>query len=104
MELCDFNLYTYIQGTLPSQMLSKVPHLFLDDHSTPQREISQACQIMTDIMKGVAYIHSLDEVHRDLKPQNGTIITNLADSKSYIRVIMVYGRSRILDLQRVERP
>jgi serine/threonine protein kinase len=79
MELCDFNLYSYIQGTLTSELLSKVPHLFLDDYSTPKQKISQACQIMTDIMKGVAYIHSLDEVHRDLKPQNGTIITNLAD-------------------------
>jgi len=37
---------------------------------------------MKDILAGVAYIHEMKEVHRDLKPRNGRIIPILVSEFS----------------------
>ena len=53
MELCDMNLEQYIQ--------------------TSPVEIDRIWEIMKDISDGVTFIHNHNEVHRDLKPRNGTL-------------------------------
>jgi serine/threonine protein kinase len=35
------------------------------------------CDIMEDITNGIAFIHSHNEVHRDLKPPNGMSFVSL---------------------------
>jgi serine/threonine protein kinase len=54
MELCQSDLEQYIQ--------------------TSNVEIDRIWGIMRDISDGVAFIHSHNEVHRDLKPRNSTFV------------------------------
>jgi len=54
MELCDFNLASYI-GRLGGS----------------SRSILGVWQIMMDICSALIYIHDQEYVHRDLKPTNG---------------------------------
>jgi serine/threonine protein kinase len=61
MELCKFNLENCIRRTWPPD--------FLFDHQWGN-DPHLIWQIMGDISSGLAYIHALNEVHRDLKPQN----------------------------------
>ena len=71
MQLCDFNLESY------SQRLWKHIH----DESTGMTSrgnisyyntrLLDVWIIMRQIANGVAFIHGLDEIHRDLKPRNG---------------------------------
>src|SRR5271154_2495645 len=50
----------------------KVPHFANFDLLTPHQRLAQMLTIMRDIVNGVAFIHRNNEVHRDLKPRNGT--------------------------------
>jgi serine/threonine protein kinase len=73
MELCDINLGSYILGELPTEIHAS----FNVDASN---RMVQVWKIMLDICNGVKFIHDHQEVHRDLKPNNGTyqaIISNL---------------------------
>jgi serine/threonine protein kinase len=54
MELCDFNLASYIGG-----------------FGSTSRSALGVWQIMMDICSGLIYIHDQEYVHRDLKPTNG---------------------------------
>ena len=68
MELCSINLEEYIQGT-------KVGVRGLIDWNTACNEGQQQFllfAIMQQLLSGLAFIHGLDEVHRDLTPQNST--------------------------------
>lgn len=65
MELCDISLGNYLLG----QELKGV-----DNWATvrEQDEIPwHAYNILQHILNGLLYIHSLNEVHRDLSPTNG---------------------------------
>jgi serine/threonine protein kinase len=64
MELCSFNLEDYIQGGWPNGFGVK-------SHFA-SRAILVIWEILGDIAKGLAFIHSLKEVHRDLKPRNSS--------------------------------
>ena len=69
MELCDFNLETYIASAWTStvgQDLTTTAEVF-----DPWQRLEQVWAIMADITNGIMYIHSHNEVHRDLKPKNG---------------------------------
>lgn len=77
MEKCDLNLETYILRQWTPILHSIVPH-FTNIESSPSTEkITQIEQILKDIVKGVAYIHSHKMIHRDLKPRNGTYMIPL---------------------------
>jgi len=77
MELCELNLGTYISRKWTRELEQSVPFLS-EIHSSVTREISQMGQVMTDIGRGVEFIHSHEMIHRDLKPQNGTLLVSLS--------------------------
>lgn len=65
MELCELTLEEYIQGKFkPLFGLSR----YLDPKQPKERNI---WAVIYDIASGLAFIHKLGEVHRDLKPRNG---------------------------------
>jgi serine/threonine protein kinase len=69
MEFCDKSLDQYI----------------FDFHSTPDTNAlkegtATIWKIMRDITDGVSFIHSQSEIHRDLKPQNGTAMSSIFDN------------------------
>ncbi len=64
MNLEDFINGTYISA-LGNQYFGLMP---ISDGP----ECLRLWNIIRDIMRDLEYIHSLQEVHRDLKPQNGT--------------------------------
>lgn len=67
MELCGTNLHQYIkEARSPTQ--TTYPRFVRD--VSPAMNAEQVWNIMRQIASGVAFIHSLDEVHRDLKPKN----------------------------------
>ena len=77
MELCELNLGTYISRKWNRELEQSVS-LLSEIHSSATREISQMGYVMTDIGRGVEYIHSHEMIHRDLKPQNGTLLLSLS--------------------------
>jgi len=68
MELCDISLYEYIYRDDSKPLPDAVPY-FIKDATSQVKEL-QIWNIMTQIANGVAFIHSHNEIHRDLKPQN----------------------------------
>jgi serine/threonine protein kinase len=78
MELCDFNLDDYILGVAS-------PDVDLLDHDRRERYQNS---IMEQVLKGIEFIHSHDEVHRDLKPGNSTTLTLMR----LIHLLVLYSR------------
>ena len=68
MELCDMNLEHSIHHKWTSRMETELPYLTTDWGS--RTRTVQIWNIMEDISSGLAYIHGLNEIHRDLKPRN----------------------------------
>jgi len=70
MECCVMNLECWIQRRGGSTLAQKVPYLTAN---LPSRMRSaQIWEVMEDLTNAVTFIHSLGEVHRDLKPRNST--------------------------------
>jgi serine/threonine protein kinase len=67
MELCDINLDEYIKGRITGI------HGLLDwkDAIRDQQAHFLIFGITQQILLGLIFMHSKDEVHRDLTPQNG---------------------------------
>ena len=66
MELCDLNLQEFIEST------KKNVHGLMDWDVTIETGsgLFAICAIIQQILMGVNFIHSHNEVHRDLNPQN----------------------------------
>jgi serine/threonine protein kinase len=65
MELCEINLEKYIQGETISGLINwNAVRIREEVHD-------HAYKIMQQILNGMIYIHCLNEVHRDLSPNNG---------------------------------
>jgi serine/threonine protein kinase len=65
MELCDISLGNYLLGQELKDVISWTT-------VREQEEIpTHAYNILQQILNGLLFIHCLDEVHRDLSPQNG---------------------------------
>jgi serine/threonine protein kinase len=71
MELCDLSLQAYIYRDPNSSVPESIPCFIRN--ATPTVKALQIWNVMKHILRGVAYIHDHDEVHRDLKPQNSTL-------------------------------
>jgi serine/threonine protein kinase len=70
MEFCDLNLDSWIQRRWTPVLEQKLPYLTAN---VPSRtRMTQIWDIMEDLTKGVAFIHAVGQVHRDLKPRNST--------------------------------
>ena len=70
MEYCDLDLDGWIQRRWTHTVEQKLPHL---TGNVPSRtRMTQIWDVMEDLTKGVAFIHSQGHVHRDLKPRNST--------------------------------
>ena len=65
MELCDISLANYLLGQELSGFASWTTIREQDEIPT------HAYNILQQILNGLLYIHCLEEVHRDLSPQNG---------------------------------
>jgi len=63
MELCDVTLEDFM-----------LEHNFT---STTPITIAEVWNIMTQITNGLVYVHTQNEVHRDLKPNNCTYVVGL---------------------------
>ena len=68
MELCDFNLENYIYKQWTPEMKLAVPYMTADLPSRMQ--MNHIWDVMEDITRGIAFVHSKRFVHRDLKPCN----------------------------------
>jgi serine/threonine protein kinase len=69
MELCQGNLEDFIKGNTPHRFdLSNIHRLL----NVSERGVWGIWDIMEQITNGIVFIHACGEVHRDLKPRNGT--------------------------------
>jgi len=72
MQLCDMNLNDYIRNPCPQHLTGKSRFF-----STNNPYVPVEWAILSDIASGLAFIHSLGEVHRDLKPRNGVSLAHI---------------------------
>jgi serine/threonine protein kinase len=73
MELCDFNLHSYIKAQLNPESKKETPaSIFFPPNRSVRMKQAEIWHIMEDITRRLIYIEDMDEVHRDLKPANGT--------------------------------
>jgi serine/threonine protein kinase len=63
MELCSLNLDQYNKS---------IRTTILVHHSALNMRIDEIWSIIAQIADGLAFIHKQHEIHRDLKPQNGS--------------------------------
>jgi len=70
MELCSFNLRTYIYDPEKCVSDTTLPPGYRVE-SIPSRSIpANIWDIMKQISEGVAFMHNHNHVHRDIKPEN----------------------------------
>jgi serine/threonine protein kinase len=69
MELCDINLDEYIYGRIIGIHGLRDWQEAIHDRQVPFLIFG----IMQQILRGLIFMHSKNEIHRDLTPQNGLI-------------------------------
>jgi serine/threonine protein kinase len=69
MELCEVSLANYMKGHEIEGLISW-PTI-----RSQNKVISHAYYILQQVLNGLLFIHSLGEVHRDLSPHNGTLLS-----------------------------
>jgi serine/threonine protein kinase len=72
MELCDLDLESYIFQDIPSEIFDSIQENLAVHLPEASNKMVPVWRIMLDICNGVRFIHEHQEVHRDLKPKNGT--------------------------------
>lgn len=78
MELCDFDLHAAIQNRQllflvknPAQATATDLRTFSVQYMLSREdELECLMKLLSDVTSGLAYMHGLGEVHRDLKPHN----------------------------------
>lgn len=76
MELCDYNLETYIYSDRLPWLNEIYPS---DPQSVNDIGLYNMWGIVEQIVLGLEFIHSHRLVHRDLKPRNGNDVKKTAD-------------------------
>lgn len=69
MQFCELNLDTYIYRRWSTELEGKLPE-FTGPHVPSEVRMSQFWEIMTDIARGLEFIHLQKVIHRDIKPRN----------------------------------
>lgn len=69
MELCDVSLHEYIYFERPE--LPENP-AFISNFALLPMKMLNIWTIMIQITQGLVFIHTHKQVHRDLKPRNGS--------------------------------
>ena len=64
MEYCDINLEQYVEGA------GRVPIPDWKNAGAAERIPYVINKVMTDVPEGLAFIHTCDEIHRDVSTQN----------------------------------
>lgn len=72
MELCELSLHHYIHGDRSLDQPRSATPLFVSRDSPFPTIALNVWMIMSHITRGVEFIHSRKQVHRDLKPRNST--------------------------------
>jgi serine/threonine protein kinase len=81
MELCHMSLEKFIKGDfdgIQTPQKSGIPSIYQRGSlgcSEMIKKWRDIIGIMTDILRGLKFIHAYGEVHRDLKPANSTSAT-----------------------------
>ena len=81
MELCELNLGQFIGG---GYITAVGQHYFDPVPTGVVPECLTMWTIMRHITLGLEHIHGLRQVHRDLKPQNGTLLCHLLNSNAVL--------------------
>jgi len=69
MELCELHLGQYLRNEIKGvRGLLEWPRVISEGHLD-----FLVCAIMQQIIRGLVFIHSKGEAHRDLTPQNGIL-------------------------------
>lgn len=90
------NLDTFIRRAWPEGVMQSRLTPYVLDSSTARLHIAYMWDIMENIAEGVAFIHDIKVVHRDLKPKNGNQIIHWVNSFQYcIRPMIKSGKSLI---------
>ena len=72
MELCVLTLDEFINGGV--RRVFGLPRFFDSEYSDRELSCFTLHTIMQNIASGLLFLHSKDEMHRDLKPRNGEIL------------------------------
>ena len=72
MELCDINLESWIERKWTEEIEKKLAYLTGDFPS--RMRMAQIWDVMEDVTSAVGFIHSQNEIHRDLKPRNSNAL------------------------------
>ena len=72
MELCDMNLHDYIHSERPSSLLKHGNPVFIPNGPDPHSFMSNVWIVIFHITEGLEFIHRHGQIHRDIKPKNGT--------------------------------
>jgi len=82
MELCIFSLDRFINDNFKNDVgMSKYVNPLQDGEGLGCLTL---WNIMRQIVDGLEFIHSIGELHRDLKPQNGTVLQQLLNNSSFV--------------------
>jgi serine/threonine protein kinase len=74
MELCDLNLEKFIEYDWKESSAKRISGSLVNVVEVlPILRLLQIREIMKDMTRGLAYIHSRKEIHRDLTPRNGNL-------------------------------
>ncbi len=78
MELCELSLHDYIGyfadwTPLGFEIVPAMSPVFVEKTCSPVLRIQNIWTIGTHIVRGLEFMHANVQVHRDLKPQNGTM-------------------------------